>query len=115
MKQIEEMFGRFITNRPRLKKKWQMAYGMQDGKPFICFFHYHHLIAVFSEQGLVYEWYETQTDLRGLNEIKKYMLSDSKSIIYTKAREGAKHYELQITHNQGNSTGNLTGINHAVR
>ncbi len=96
MKQIEEMFGRFIVDRPRLKKKWQMGYTIHNGIPTIIFFHYHHLIAIYTPQGLVYEWYETPTDLRGLNEIKKYMSSDSKSMIYNRVREGSKNYELHI-------------------
>lgn len=98
MKQIDEMFARFIKGQLPLRKKWQMRYAAQDGRILVYFFHYHHIICVFDCElrQFIYEWYEKPADERGLAAIKRTLSSDVKGIILNVAKEGSAHHELKV-------------------
>lgn len=75
MKQIETMCDRIYEGKPTLNKKWKAFFiELDEYGDCICFFHYQHLVAVYSlyNNDFIRTWYEKDADLRGLNDIKKY-------------------------------------------
>ena len=79
MKQITECLDRAFQYKKPLKKKWKAVIETLsiDSKQYRCLllFHYHHLILAYDlEKGyVIYQWWETQTDKRGLNATIQYL------------------------------------------
>lgn len=109
MKQIEEMFERFIEAKKPLKKKWQIrtlrmkkttSYDdSQEEIRVVIIKHYHHTIFLFDIDNakLIYQMQpETGADRRGVEAISNYLLSsDRKQKFIDAARNEDPVFKMQ--------------------
>ena len=70
-KAVQEVFDRYFNMKKPLKSKWQIGTTLdkQDGRSYLCFYHYHHLLLMYDlkENVVRYQWWEKPTDKRGLD------------------------------------------------
>lgn len=75
-KTIQKQIDRALNNLKPQKSKWTCI--IKDNNFYL--FHYQHLLLIFNkEKGCSYQWYQTRTDLRGLNFGIKYLTQQYKS------------------------------------
>lgn len=96
MKQIDEMFQRFIDRKPPKKHKWQIRQYLYLGRPVLLFAHYQHIIAIYHVDSKTYlrQWYETDTDKRGLDAIVRY-LDEHGDIVAKYSKDVLPEYKIK--------------------
>lgn len=71
LKSVQEVFNRYFNLKKPIKSKWHIATMMdrQDGRSYLCFYHYHHLLLMYDlkDEVVRYQWWEKPTDKRGLD------------------------------------------------
>lgn len=71
LKSVQEVFDRYFSLKKPIKSKWRVTTMLdrRDGRTYICFYHYHHLLLMYDLRDGVarYQWWEKPTDKRGLD------------------------------------------------